>query len=57
MLAAVYADAGRSADAVRAAEQVRRKDPFFKTDTFGSAFQNHAYREKIVAGLRKAGLE
>jgi len=57
LLAAVYADAGRSADAARTAEQVRRKDPFFKIDTFGSAFENHAHREKIVAGLRKAGLE
>jgi adenylate cyclase len=57
ILAAVYADSGRSADAIRTAEQVRRKDPFFKIDTFGSVFQNKDHREKIVAGLRKAGLE
>jgi hypothetical protein len=30
--------------------------PFFKLDFYGQAYRNPDHREKIVAGLRKAGL-
>lgn len=38
------------------ARHIRRLNPFFDVTTFGSAFQNPADRQKLVAGLLKAGL-
>jgi hypothetical protein len=57
VLAAAYAQAGRTEDAAREAEEIRRLDPFFKVDDFGTAFRNRSDRDKIVAGLHKAGLK
>lgn len=56
ILAAVYAQSGRLIDAEREAQEVLRLDPFFEIDSYGSVFQNHNDRAKIVEGLRKAGL-
>ena len=57
ILAASYAQGGRQEDAVREAKTVLRLDPFFEVESYGEVFQNPADREKILAGLRKAGLE
>ncbi|HHP7235201.1 MAG TPA: adenylate/guanylate cyclase domain-containing protein [Desulfobacterales bacterium] len=57
VLAAAYAQAGRTGEAAREAEEIRRLDPFFTIDDFGTAFRNPADRDQIVEGLRKAGLK
>ena len=57
ILAAAFAQLGRDESADRAAAQVRRLDPFFETATYGTGFTVAEDREKIVAGLRKAGLK
>ena len=57
VLAAAYAQTGRSEDAAREAATVLRLDPFFEVDSYGSVFRNPADRAKIAEGLRKAGLK
>ncbi len=56
LLAAAYAQAGRTTDAEHEANMVRRLDPFFEVDSFGTAFREAADRRKLAEGLRKAGL-
>jgi adenylate cyclase len=56
MLAATFAQLDRNADAKAAAEQVRRISPFFEVDFYGGVYRNPEDREKITAGLHKAGL-
>ncbi len=56
-LAAAYGQAGRSDDAKFAAEKVLKLHPFFKLDSYGSVFRDSADRDKIIEGLRKAGLK
>jgi adenylate cyclase len=56
-LAAAYAQAGRSEDAKRSADMIRRLHPFFEVESSFTLFQNPADRDKILDGLRKAGLE
>lgn len=56
-LAATYAQSDRAADAAREVQEVLRLDPFFKVDSYGTAFRNPIDRAKIVEGLRKAGLK
>jgi len=56
VLAAAYAQSDRLDDARREAQEVLRLDPFFKIDNYGSVFRNQADRNKIIEGLRKAGL-
>jgi adenylate cyclase len=56
MLAAIYADAGRSEEARREVAEVRQQNPLFDVDTFGTLFRNPAHRDKIVAALQQAGL-
>ncbi|MGC2200352.1 MAG: winged helix-turn-helix domain-containing protein [Stellaceae bacterium] len=55
VLAASYAQQGRSEEAARAAEKLRRSDPAFDADAFGTQLQNPADRERLREGLRKAG--
>jgi adenylate cyclase len=56
-LAAAYAQAGRSEDAKHSAEMIKKLSPFFEVDSSFTLFRNPADRDKIIEGLRKAGLE
>ena len=56
-LAATYAQLGRTADAEREAANTLQRNPFFEVGFYGTAFRNPDDREKIRAGLRKAGLK
>jgi adenylate cyclase len=56
-LAAAYAQAGRSEDAKRSAEIVKRLHPFFEVESSFSLFRKPEDRDKIIDGLRKAGLK
>jgi len=56
LLAATYAQLGRTADAKRAAETARRQLPVIDPKTFGSRFRNPADQDYLIDGLRKAGL-
>jgi adenylate cyclase len=56
-LAATYAQLGRTADAEREVANTLRRNPFFEVGSYGTAFRNPNDREKIRAGLRKAGLK
>jgi adenylate cyclase len=57
VLAAAYAQMDRMDAAVQAASEVRRLEPFFELDSFGRALQNPSDRDKLIVGLRKAGLK
>ena len=56
ILAAAYAQLGRIEDDKREAQEVLRLEPFFEIENYGAVFRNQADRDKIVQGLRKAGL-
>ena len=56
-LAAAYAQAGRSEDAKRSAEMAKKLHPFFEVDSSFTLFRNPEDRDKILDGLRKAGLK
>jgi len=56
LLAAAYAQQGRSEDAARAAATLKRVDPMFDPRAFGSKLQNPSDLERLRDGLRKAGL-
>jgi adenylate cyclase len=57
VLAASYAQVGRTADAARVSEEVRRTDPMFDPLTYGNKFLNPKDLEALRDGLRKAGLQ
>jgi adenylate cyclase len=57
ILAATYAQLDRLQDAKISADDVLRLDPFFRVESFGTAFKNQSHRLAIADGLRKAGLE
>jgi TolB-like protein/class 3 adenylate cyclase/Flp pilus assembly protein TadD len=57
VLAAAYAQAGRSEDAARTAQTVRRLQPFFEVESYGTMLRDSSHRERIAAGLRRAGLQ
>jgi adenylate cyclase len=57
VLAAAYAQAGRTEDAKRSAEIAKRLHPFFEVDSSFTLFRNPEDRDKILDGLRKAGLK
>jgi tetratricopeptide (TPR) repeat protein len=50
ILAAAYAQSGRSGDAKREAQEVLRLEPFFAIDNYGTVFRNQADRAKIIQG-------
>jgi len=54
-LAAAYAQLDRMEDAARAESEALKLLPFFDVETFLAQFA-HADRERLAAGLRKAGL-
>jgi adenylate cyclase len=56
VLAAAYAQSGRSADAARVSEQILRTDPTFNGATYGNKFLNPEDLVHLRDGLRKAGL-
>jgi adenylate cyclase len=56
LLASIYAQTGQMDLAEAEKAEILRISPFFKLDFYGQAYQNPDHREKIVAGLRKAGL-
>jgi hypothetical protein len=56
VLAAAYAQLGRSEDAARAVAIIRRVDPTFDAQTFGTKFLKPADLDHLRDGLRKAGL-
>jgi adenylate cyclase len=56
-LAAAYAQAGRSEEAERSAEMAMKLHPFFEVESSFTLFRNPADRNKILEGLRKAGLK
>jgi len=56
LLASIYGQTGQMELAEAEKAEILRISPFFKLDFYGQAYQNPAHREKIVAGLRKAGL-
>ncbi len=55
-LAAAHAQMGDMARAREHAAQIKRRLPFFELNDYGSKFLNPDDRNKIVEGLRKAGL-
>ena len=56
-LAAAYAQAGRIEDARRSVEIAKKLHPFFEMDAAYTLFRNPTDRDKILDGLRKAGLK
>ncbi len=56
VLAAAYAQTGRTADATRVGERIRRTDPMFDGATYGNKFLNPKDLADLRDGLRKAGL-
>ncbi len=55
-LAATYAQMGDMTLARKHAEQIKRRLPFFDLNDYGTKFMNPDDRNKIIAGLQKAGL-
>jgi adenylate cyclase len=56
LLASIYGNTHQVEKAESEKAEILRISPFFKVDFYGQAYRNPAHREKIVAGLRKAGL-
>jgi adenylate cyclase len=56
-LVAAHAQAGRSEEAKRSAEMAMKLHPFFEVESSFTLFRKPADREKILEGLRKAGLK
>jgi tetratricopeptide (TPR) repeat protein len=56
LLAAAYAQLGRSEDAAREAEWIKPRRPVINPETYGSRFRNRADHDYLIEGLRKAGL-
>jgi tetratricopeptide (TPR) repeat protein len=57
LLAAAYAELGRTAEAQRAAAEVKRLWPFFRISVFVEQWRDERSRRLIADGLDKAGLE
>jgi adenylate cyclase len=56
VIAATYARLDRIDEAKNSAQKVMRLHPFFEVDGYGTVFKNPSDREKIIVGLREAGL-
>jgi tetratricopeptide (TPR) repeat protein len=56
LLASIYGNTNQMEQAEAEKAEILRISPFFEVDFYGQAYRNPAHREKIVAGLRKAGL-
>ena len=55
VLAAAYAELGRSDDVARVVTTIHRVDPTFDAQEFGTKFLSAADLERLRDGLRKAG--
>ena len=56
ILASIYGNADEIEKAAEEKEKILSLSPFFKLKFYGQAYQNPEHRDKIVSGLRKAGL-
>jgi adenylate cyclase len=56
LLASIYGQSGQMDLAEAEKANILSISPFFKLDYYGQSYRNPDHREKIVAGLRKAGL-
>lgn len=56
ILASIYGNANQMKKAEAEKAEILRLSPFFRVKFYGVAYQNPTHREKIVAGLYKAGL-
>ena len=56
LLASIYANANQVEKAEAEKAEILRLSPFFRVAFYGQAYQNPTHREKIIAGLQKAGL-
>jgi adenylate cyclase len=56
LLASIYGNTNQMEKAEAEKAEILRISPFFKVNFYGQAYKNPAHRDKIVAGLRKAGL-
>jgi len=56
ILASIYGNADQVEQAQAEKTEILRLSPFFRVNFYGKAYQNSNHREKIVAGLYKAGL-
>ena len=56
VLAAAYAELGLEAQAREAAARVLRLSPFFTAEDLTAEYEQPGQRERLVAGLRRAGL-
>ena len=57
VLTAAYAQVGLTPEAKRAAEKVLELHPFFETKSYGTIFRYTEDKQKLIDGLRKAGLK
>ena len=57
VLAAVHGHMNNLEEAQKEVQEVLSIAPFFEVEFYGEAFYNPEHRNKIVAGLRKAGLK
>ncbi len=56
ILASIYGNANQLEKAEAEKAEILRLSPFFKIKFYGQAYQNQAHRDKILSGLRKAGM-
>ena len=56
-LAATYGQLGQAEEAKRSAEMVLKLYPFFSLESYGAQFQSSIDRDRIIDGLRMAGLK
>ena len=56
-LSAAHAQLGQDEQAARAVTNLRRVAPFFDSRAFASHYAKPEHRDRLLEGLRKAGLE
>ena len=56
LLASIYGNTDQKEKAEVEKAEIFRLSPFFKIKFYGQAYRNQAHRDKIINGLRKAGL-
>lgn len=56
LMASIYGNAGELEKAAVEKDKILSLSPFFRLKFYGQAYRNPKHREKIVSGLKKAGL-